>query len=119
MTRQIPSCYRLLTILAFFLSATAGLPASAGGYAVNNEPSTAVRFGDLDLNTEAGRRALLDRLSKAADRVCREQASSFASVGSSQVGLACYRRTLAAAVDKVHHAQLSALFAALSQPDAE
>jgi UrcA family protein len=117
MNRQIPSWYRLLTILGFFLFAAEGVPASADGYPLNNEPSTTVKFGDLDLNTDAGRRALLDRLSKAADRVCREQASSFAGVGFSQVRLACYRRTLAAAVDKVHHVQLSALFAALSRPN--
>jgi UrcA family protein len=117
MTRQIPSWYRLLPLLTFFLSAAAGLPAFAGGYSVNDEPSTRVKFVDLDLNTDSGRRALLDRLSKAADHVCGEQASSFASVGSSQMYLACYRRTLAAAVDKVHHAQLSALFAALSRPN--
>jgi UrcA family protein len=119
MTPQIPSWYRLLTILTFWVSAAAGLPAFAGGYPVNDEPSIRVKFVDLDLNTEAGRRALLDRLGKAADHVCGEQASSFASVGSSQIYLACYRRTLAAAVDKVHHAQLSALFAALSRPNTQ
>ena len=115
MNRQIPSWYRLLTILAYFLFAAEGVPASAGSYPVNDQPSTTVKFGDLDLNTDAGRRALLDRLSKAANRVCREKASSYASVGTAQVHLACYRSTLAAAVDKVHHAQLSALFAALSR----
>jgi UrcA family protein len=82
---------------------------------VNDEPSTTVKVGDLDLNTGAGRRELLDRLSKAADHVCVEQARSLAALGYSQVHLACYRRTLAAAVDKVHHAQLFALFAALSR----
>ena len=117
MTRQIPSWHHLLTILAFFVSATAGLPASAGDYAKNDEPSTTVKFEDIDMNTDSGRRALLDRLSKAADRVCRDQAKSLASLGYSQVHVTCYRRTLATAVDKVHHAQLSALFAALSQPN--
>lgn len=113
MTLRIPYWYRLLTILAFFLSAAVALPASAGDYPMNDEPSITVKFGDLDLNTDSGRRALLDRLSKAADRVCVEQAKSFASVGYTQMQLACYRRTLAAVVDKVHDAQLSALFAAL------
>ena len=119
MTPQIPSCYPLLAILVFFLSAAAGLPASADDRPVNDEPSATVMFGDLDPNTDAGRRELLDRLSKAADRVCVEQARSLAALGYAQVHLACYRRTLAAAVDKFHHAQLSALFAALSQADAE
>ena len=112
MTLQIPACYRLLAILALTPFAGAGLPAFAGGYPLDDEPSIAVKIGDLDLNTDWGRRALLDRLSKAADRVCREQASSYASLGYSPVYVACYRRTLAAAVHKVHNAQLSALFAA-------
>lgn len=117
MTRQIPSWCRPLTILTFFLSTAAGLPAFAGNSPVNDEPSTTVRLQDLDLNTDAGRRVLLERLSKAADRVCDEQAKSFASLGYNQVHLACRRLTLAAAVEKFHHAQLSALFAATSQPN--
>ena len=117
MILQNPSCYRLLISLAIFLSAVVCLPASAGDQPVNAEPSTTVNFGDLDLNTDGGRRELLDRLSKAADRVCREQASSFASLGSSGMYLACYRSTLAAAVDKFHNAQLSVLFAALTRPN--
>jgi|SRR5215469_836386 len=114
MTLEILSWYRP-TLLAFLLSQAAGLPASAAGYPMNDEPSTAVKFADLDLNTESGRRALLERLSKAADRVCREQANSFASLGSSQLYVACYRTTLAAAVNKFHNAQLSASFAALKR----
>jgi len=115
MTPEIRSWYRSLTILTVFLSAAASFPASAGGYPMNQEPSTAVKFADLDLNTDSGRRALLDRLSKAADRVCREQAHSFASVGPSDMYLACYRHTLASAVDSIHQTQLSALFANLSR----
>ena len=115
MTPQIPSWYRLLAILVFLLSAAAALPASAGDRPRNDEPSATVKFGDLDPNTDAGRQEILHRLSKAADRVCDEQARSLAALGYTQVHLACYRRTLAAAVDKVHHAQLSALFAALSR----
>jgi UrcA family protein len=117
MTLQIHSWYRL-TFLAFLLSAVAGLPAAAGSSAMNDEPSAAVKFGDLDLNTDSGRRVLLDRLSKAADHVCHEQASSFAGLGPFFMYRACYRRTLAAAVDKFHHVQLSALFAATLDPKA-
>lgn len=115
MTAQIPSRYRLLIGLVFLLSTVVCVPAYAGDKP--QEPSTTVKFGDLDLNTDAGRRALLDRLSKAADRVCGEQAKSFASVGYTQMQLACHRRTLAAAVDKVHQEQVSALFAAMSRPN--
>jgi UrcA family protein len=69
---------------------------------------------DLDLNTDAGTRELLNRLSKAADRICRDgPISALAAYGYYR----CYRRTLAAAVDKVHHEQVSALFAAMSRPN--
>ena len=76
-----------------------------------------MKFADLDLNTDAGRRELLDRLSKAARRVCAEDAMLHSDPGYPMVlGSCCYDHTLAAAVDKVHHAQLSAL-AAMSHPN--
>ena len=133
MTLQIPSCYRLLIGLAFFLSAVVCLPASAGDQPVKQCPpatagdqplnqgsSTTVKFGDLDLNTEADRRALLDRLSKAAHSVCGREAflrgdNRYPRVRDLE---SCYRSTLAAAVDKVHHEQLSRLFVAMSSPTA-
>ena len=126
MTLEIPSCYRLLIGLAFFLSVVVCLPASAGDQPVNqcspatagdhpanHGSSTTVKFADLDLNTDAGRRELLDRLSKAADRICRDgPVSGLEAYGYSR----CRHRTLEAAVDKVHHEQVSALFAAMSRP---
>jgi UrcA family protein len=133
MTLQIPSCYRLLIGLAFFLSAVVCLPASAGDQPVKQCPpatagdqplnqgsSTTVKFGDLDLNTDAGRRELLDRLSTAAHRMCAKE-TLLHSLHSEYLfyvhDSTCYSRTLAAAVDKVHHEQLSALFAAMSRPN--
>jgi UrcA family protein len=127
MTDQISSCYRPLISLAFLLAAFVWLPASAADQAVKQCPpatagdhpasqwqSTTVKFADLDLNTDAGTRELLNRLSKAADRVCRDgPISGLAAYGYYR----CYRRTLAAAVDKVHHEQVSALFAAMSRPN--
>ena len=133
MTLQNPSFYRPLIRLAFFLSAVVCLPASAGeqpanqcpaaaasDHPVNRQSSTTVKFGDLDLNTEADRRALLDRLSKAAHSVCGREAflrgdNRYPRVRDLE---SCYRSTLAAAVDKVHHEQLSRLFVAMSSPTA-
>src|SRR5215831_12867848 len=100
MTLHIPSRCRLLLSVAFFLSAVVCLPASAGDPPVNQGPSMTVRFGDLDLNTDAGRRELLDRLSKAVRRVCAEDAFFHSEVGYPQVHGSCYSRSLAAAVDK-------------------
>ena len=131
MTLQIPASYRLLIGLAFFLSAVVCLPASAGDqpvkqcppatagdYPVNRGSSTTVKFGDLDLNTDAGRRQLLDRLRMAAHRMCAKENR----LHSDHLGYVddgpCYSRTLAAAVDKVHHEQVSALFAGLSRKNA-
>ena len=108
MTLQIPFCYRLLISLAFFLSTVACLPASAGEQPVNQGPGITVKWEDLDLNTDGGRRALLDRLSKAARSAC---AFLHGDVGYPKVYGSCYDRTLATAVDKIHDQQLSTLFA--------
>ena len=118
MTLQIPSCHHLLISLAFFLAATTCLPASAGDHPVNEGPSTRVKFGDLDLNTDAGRRQLLDRLNKAASRVCEDYANLNWSLGYREVYGSCFQNTLAAAVDKIHNEQVSALFAATSHLNA-
>jgi len=117
MTTQIPSYYRLLISLAFVLSAVVCPPTFAGDQTASQGPSTTVKFGDLDLNTDAGRRELLNRLSKAASRVCWESGFLQSTLVYPPVQGSCYSRTLAAAVDKVHHAQLSALFAATSRPN--
>ena len=114
MTRRIPSCRHLLVSLVFLLSAAACLPAAADGPSMG--PSTRVKFGDLDLNTDAGRRDLLDRLRKAANSVCMDYAYLYWSQGYLQAYRSCFESTLAAAVEKVHHEQLSALFAGTSRP---
>jgi UrcA family protein len=113
MTLQI---HRLLISLAFLVCAVTCLPASAGDYSVNQGPSTRVKAGNLDLNTDAGRHELLDRLSKAASSVCAEYATANWSLGYAQVYRSCFQSTLAAAVDKIHHEQVSALFRSSPPP---
>ena len=117
MTLQNSSRYCLMTLLAFFLSAIAWLPASAGNRPADEETSLTVKVADLNLATDAGRRELLRRISKAADRVCSENTRSLASLGTTEVWVTCYRRTLAATVAKFHDAQVSALFAVTSYPN--
>jgi UrcA family protein len=116
MTLHTLTCQRLLISLAFSLVMATCLPAFAGEQPASEGPSTIVKIRDLNLNTDAGRRELLDRLSKAADRVCREYASASANLtfGFAHVYGPCFRSSLAAAVEKIHHEQLSALFAATS-----
>jgi len=116
MTLQIPSYRRLVASLTFFLFAVVCLAAYAADQSANQGPSATVKFGDLNLNTDAGRRELLDRLSKAALRVCSEYGYSHSLQAYPQEIHVCYSRSLAAAVDKVHHEQVSALFAARSRP---
>jgi UrcA family protein len=113
----LPSCHHLLISLAFFLSTATCLPAFAGDQRLNDGPSTKVKFGDLDLNTDAGRRELLNRLSKAANRVCEDYAYLYWSHGYLQVYRSCFQSTLAAAVDKIHDEQVSALFTRTSRPN--
>jgi UrcA family protein len=113
MNLRIPSCHSMLISLAFLLSTATCLPASAGEQPVNQGPSTRVEIADLDLNTDVGRRELLDRLSKAARLVCAEYASANWALGYYQVYSSCFRSTLAAAVESIHHEQVSALSAAI------
>jgi len=81
---------------------------------VNQAPGIAVKVGDLDLNTDAGRHELLDRLSKAAGGVCEQFANANWALGYYQVYSSCFRSTLAAAVEKIHQEQVSAPFANMS-----
>jgi UrcA family protein len=116
MTLQIASSHHLLISLAFLLSTTTCLPVSAGDQRVNVGPSTRVKLGDLDLSTDAGRRELLERLRKAANRVCMDYAYLYWSQGYLEAYRSCFESTLAAAVEKVHHEQFSALYAGTSRP---
>ena len=60
---------RYLTAVSAGLLAFSGI-ASAQGTAVSLQPSTVVRYGDLNLSTEAGIATLKHRLSQAAKQVC-------------------------------------------------
>ncbi len=105
-------CRHMLISIVFGLTTAICLPAFADDQAVNVGANTTVKFADLDLNTDAGRRELLDRLSKAVGRVCEQYANANWALGYHQVYSSCFRNSLAAAVERVHHEQLSALFAA-------
>ncbi len=111
MTRQILSCQLLLS-LGLFLASAVCLPAFAGDPVTNVAPSASVKFGELDLNTDAGRRELLNRLRKAASLVCEDHGNIYPEVYRS-----CVQSTLAAAVDEIHHEQVSALFVASLRPN--
>ena len=111
---SLQSASRSRLPIAISVSVAACLPAAADAEAVNEQPSIKVKFADLDLDTDAGRREPLTRLKKGADRVCLEQALALA--GASMTIPCAAAPPLRPAVNKVHHNQLSALFAATSRP---
>ena len=115
MTRKIPR-HSLLIGLAFLIPTVTSLPVFAGEEPVS-QIGTTVKFGDLDLNTDAGRRELLERLSKAAGRVCERYANAHWALGYYQVYSSCVHNSLSAAVNKVHDEHVSALFAATRAPE--
>ena len=98
MSLQIALRSRLPIEIAVF--AAACLPAAAHAEAVNEQPSIKVRFGDLDLNTDAGRRERLTRLKKGADRAGLEQALTLAGTPTTISRAAA--PPLRPAVDKIH-----------------
>ena len=75
-----------------------------------------MKFGDLNLNTDTGRRELLDRLVRAPTMSAVERVSRISPLDAFGFAgpVSVLRDTLAAGVEKVDHSQLSALFAATS-----
>jgi UrcA family protein len=57
-------------LLTAVLSGMAATPAVAGERASNDSPQAVVRYGDLDISTDAGALALYNRIADAARRVC-------------------------------------------------
>jgi UrcA family protein len=83
---------------AFLTVPTHAQPADAG------IQSIVVRYGDLDLATDAGVKALYSRLQVAAGKVCR---SLYSEGGPRRQ--ACYEQSLSRAVTHVNLAMLSVL----------
>lgn len=73
----------LLALLPAGVLATEPLETAVVG-AKSPAPSEVVRFGDLDLSTPEGMKALNERLSNAAWRVCRQMISKPVSIAGGQ-----------------------------------
>lgn len=72
-------------------------------------PSVTVRYGDLNLNSEAGRDALSSRLSMAARNVCDHHGyTRTRSLRYLAKTKACYDEALTAALSQVNSGQLAA-----------
>jgi UrcA family protein len=86
------------------------IAAASGGAVSAAEPPAEVhvRYGDLNLASDAGTQSLLHRLSAAAHRLCDDRGSrELARVVRAE---ACFRETLEAAVVAVHNERLSTLY---------
>ena len=100
--------YRTLTVLASGMSLLLATPALAHSSA-GQPPSLVVRYSDLDVTRRDGARALLDRLSHAAHRVCSPEPDNKDLHGRTLYD-ACVRDSMDRAVAAVHIPLVSALY---------
>ncbi len=101
----VPNCPRRGNVFAATLAA-----ACIGGAALAAEapPTVRVPYGDLNLSSDAGRQALLQRLASAAHRLCDEPGTR--ELPRVIRADACFRETLDNAVVAVHNERLSTLY---------
>ncbi len=104
----------VLTLLAgsmigAFGAASAGAATTDTAASAADEPSVVVRYGDLDLTSEAGARKLYHRLVVAARQVCPDGSSRDLSV-LREVG-ACRNQAIVKAARQIPSPQLAALVA--------
>jgi len=84
--------------------------ASTAGAAGSSAPATVtVRYGDLNLGTDAGLQTLYARLQRAAEQVCPD--SHDRSLERATRARACEAAAVDAAVERVHSPRLAALHA--------
>ncbi len=76
---------------------------------VDQQPAVAVRFGDLDLNTDSGVQTLLHRIQIAADKVCERYARP-GSILPATVHQSCVRAAIQDAVLKIDSTPLTAYY---------
>ncbi len=99
------SGYNLVAILCATLAVGLAGPANA---AEQVGPDIAVRYADLAIDTEQGATKLLKRIEGAAGRVCaRLDHGTLVSRSNAQ---ACGRKVTAAAVSKMNHPMLLAVY---------
>lgn len=92
------------------LVTTSAVQAGAAGPAATHYDSVVVSYGDLNLASEAGKKALYSRLSAAAERACGKTPASRELKLRAQYR-ACYEAKLDKAVGKVGNRELQSLHA--------
>lgn len=98
-----PARFRCAALLLASLAAAAGASASAA-----EAPAVTVRYGDLNLASDAGTQVLLRRLSAAAHRVCGDDRQR--DLTRLRHAQACFQNSLSNAVVAVHNERLSVLY---------
>lgn len=99
---------RSLAVAGAFAALTMTSAAFAGSQA-DTAPSVAVNYGDLDLSTDAGVKALYHRISRAARDVCPDVHSRDLLVVSA--GERCQFAAVEQAVRKVNNSKLAMVHA--------
>jgi UrcA family protein len=97
-------------IIALSLFAACSALSAAGAAVADEVPSTTVKYGDLNLGTDAGVHALYGRLVRAADRVCHVEFN--VDLQTRQRALECREAAIARAVAALGNPRLVALRAA-------
>jgi UrcA family protein len=103
-TRTLAS---LLAMTATLVTASAAQAGAAGSAAMRYD-SVVVSYGDLDLTSEAGKKALYSRLSAAADRACGK-APPVRELKLRAAYRACHEAKLDKALGKVGNRELQSL----------
>jgi len=98
-----PARHRCAALLLASLAAAGAASAAAG-----EAPAVTVRYGDLNLASDAGTQVLLRRLSAAAHRVCGDDSQR--DLTRLRHAQACFRESLSSAVVAVHNERLSMLY---------
>lgn len=94
-----------VVLLAFLVAAIAR--ADNGNAGKDRLPSVAVKYGDLDISTDAGARALYARLGIAAKRVCPDAGSR--DLRTFQLVQACRHQAVDRAVRNLDSAALASV----------
>jgi UrcA family protein len=99
-----------IALAACLLGAVAGTAGAAGVASDADVRTMRVTYGDLNLATEQGSRALYARIESAARQVCApDDERNLEAVAAAR---ACKARAIAQAVNAVHSPMLAATFAA-------
>lgn len=94
-------------LAAIFMGQFAVVPALAGGpaSAADGLPRVAVHYGDLNVESAAGRSALTSRLTRAARSVCPDARAR--DLRTSAAGQSCVRKAVADALSIVSEQRLA------------